>query len=47
MTTEEIPFDEVRTRKIADIQTRRSNLVACNGVFVVTENCRRHSRSAH
>ena len=38
MTTEEIPLLDVSTRKIAAIHTRRSSLVECIGVLVVTVN---------
>ena len=47
MTTDEMPFEEVSTTKIAAIQTRRSSFVACRGVFVVTVNWPRQAASRH
>jgi hypothetical protein len=38
MTTEQIPFLDVSTRKIATIHTRRSSLVECIGILVVRVN---------
>ena len=43
ITTEEMPLLDVSTRNIAQIQIRKSSLVPCIGVSVVTVNWRRQS----
>jgi len=38
ITTDEMPLEDVSTRKIAAIQFRKSSFVAWSGVLVVTVN---------
>ncbi len=39
MTTDEIPFDEISTSIFVRIQIRRSSLMPCSGVLMVTVSC--------
>ena len=45
--TEEIPLSDCRMSQRPVSQTPSGSLVECNGVRVVTVNCKRHSRFEH